>query len=264
VTASLAVAVIVAVSVTVALAGALAFAPAARAQTSATLTPLLSPDRLGARGAVTLRVRFTDSDTIVPIPVRKATLRFSAGLRLEVPRLRSCRGSHLRSIGPRGCPVASALGRGRAVVEAQLGSQTMREAISLRLFLGPLHNLQPTVELYARGHTPFDKRAVLFGSVLTDTAPYGERLVLLIPPIRTMPREPDASIVTFTLRVGAADRGRRRDRNAVHVPLRCPSGGFPVTGEFVYADGSGGDAHAEIPCPGSTKEARRSAKDSSR
>jgi hypothetical protein len=221
----------------------------AQAQTSATLMPLLSPDRLGARGAISVRIQFADPIAVVPAPVRRAFLRFPAGLTLEVPHLRSCSPSRLKALGPSGCPVEAAIGRGHALVAAHLGSQVMTEAISLWLFLGPLRNLQPSVEVLGQGYTPFDKRVVLSGSVVADSAPYGEKLVLSVPPVPTLPLEPDASIVTLSLTVGAADRRRGRDQNTVRVPPRCPVGGFPVAGEFVYADGSGGDARAAIPCP---------------
>jgi hypothetical protein len=219
------------------------------ADTSATITPRLSPDRLGAKGAVSLRVKFTEPSEGVPAAVRRMSLSFPAGLVLELPQLRSCSASRLRARGPMGCPAASALGRGQAVVEAHLGSQTMAESISLWIFLGPLRNLQPTVMILGRGYTPFDERVVFSGSLVADRAPYGERLVMSIPPIATLPLEPDASIVTFSLTVGATKSSREHDRNTVLVPAACPVGGFPVAGELAYADGSNGSTSATIPCP---------------
>lgn len=219
------------------------------AETSATITPQLVPDRLGAKGAVTLRVKFAEPSEGVPTAVRRMSLRFPAGLMLELPRLRSCSASRLRARGPTACPAASALGRGQALVEAHLGSQTMAEDISLWIFLGPLRNLQPTVMILGRGYTPFDERVVFSGSLIADRAPYGERLVMSIPPIATLPLEPDASIVTFTLTVGATKLAGKHDQNTVLVPSACPVGGFPVAGELAYADGSDGSASATIPCP---------------
>jgi hypothetical protein len=176
-------------------------------------------------------------------------LRFPAGLMLDLPHLSSCSPARLRLRSAAGCPTASALGRGYALVEAQPGSQTIAESISLWVFLGPLRNLQPTVVILGRGYTPFDQRVVFSGSLLADRAPYGEQLEMSIPPIATLPLEPDASIVTFSLTVGALRPHRKRDQNTVIVPSRCPLGGFPVAGDFVYADGSAGSARASIPCP---------------
>jgi hypothetical protein len=239
-----------------ALGACVVLATTARAETTATLAPMLYPNRLGAKGAVSVRVSFSTLGALVPAPVRRATLRFPAGLTLEVPHLSSCSASRLRARGAGGCPVRSLVGQGHALAVAYLGSQTMTESIKLWLFLGPLRNLQPTVEVFGRGFTPYDKRVVLSGAVLTDSAPYGERLVLSIPPVVTLPLEPDASIATLSLTVGTTPHRRRHGSNTLRVPDTCPVGGFPLAGEFLYADGSSGTASAAVPCP-STMTARR-------
>ncbi len=232
-----------------ALAACAVLASSVHAETSAVIAPRLFAGGLGTRGAVSFQVRFTDSSKPVPASVRRMVLRFPAGLALDLPHLRSCSPSRLRTHTTNGCPAASALGRGYALVEAQPGSQTIAEHISLWVYLGPLHNLQPTVVVLGRGYTPFDQRIVFSGSLIADRAPYGEALEMSIPPIATLPLEPDASIVTLSLTVGALKPHHERDQNSVIVPSRCPLGGFPVGGDFVYADGSGGSARATIPCP---------------
>jgi hypothetical protein len=227
---------------------ATAFATSAHAVTSATVAAALSPNRLGANGAVSIAIAFSDPAAALPAPVSSATLRFPAGLRLEVPHLRSCSESQLQALGAGACPGASVLGRGHAVVAAYIGSQLVVENVSLWLFLGPLQNLQPTVEVFGEGLSPFAEQVVLDGLVFADAAPYGERLVLTIPPIATVPRAPDASIPTFSLTVGT-NGPERRDRATVHVPKRCPARGFPLVAEFAYADGSSDAVRTAIPCP---------------
>lgn len=237
-------------SATVALSAFVPFAAsAAHAATYATTAAVLSPDRLAVRGAVSIDVDFADTGAAVPSALRRMTLRLPAGFTLDVPHLRSCSAAVLRARGAGGCPAASELGRGRALVAADLGSRPLTESISLRLFLGPLRNLQPSVEIYGQGLTPFDKRVVFAGSVQSDSAPYGERLVVAVPPITTLPREPDASIVELSLTVGAAASRRIAAQNAVVVPSICPAGGFPFAGEFSYADGSTSSTGTTIPCP---------------
>jgi len=221
----------------------------ARAETVATVTPLLSPDRLGATGALSLMVQFADPGAGVPTPVRRSVLRFPAGLTLEVPRLRSCSVSRLRTRGANGCPTESALGRGHALVEAKVGSQLISEDVSLWVFLGPLRNLQPTVEILGQGYTPFDERIVLIGTMLPAGGAYGEALTLSIPPIPTLTLEPDASIVTLSLVIGARVQRKARDANTVRLPASCPQGGFPFAAEFTYADGYSGSSLATVPCP---------------
>jgi hypothetical protein len=206
---------------------------------------VLSPDRPGARSALSLSIGFASSSAAVPAPVRRATLRFPAGFTLEVPHLSSCSAARLQARGPGGCPKDAALGRGYALVEAPVGSQTIAESISLWVFLGPPRNIQPVVEILGQGYTPFDERIVLTGTMLPASGPYGEALTLTIPTIPTLPLEPEASIVTFSLAIGVAARGA----NTVRLPARCPQGGFPFAAEFTYGDGSSSSSLATVPCP---------------
>jgi hypothetical protein len=222
---------------------------AAQAAISATIAPSLLPDRLGAKGALVLTIRFTGDESEAPSPMRRAVLRFPAGLGIEIPHLRSCSTARLRARGPSGCPIQSLLGRGHARAEAQAGSQIISEDISLWLFVGPFHNLEPTFEILGQGYTPFDERVVLTGTVLPDAPPYGEDLVLSVPSIPTLPLEPDASIVRMSLIVGTSKPRDPRNANTVVVPRRCPPGGFPFAADFTYADGSIGNAISAAPCP---------------
>jgi hypothetical protein len=228
-------------------------AAATTSTTSATIAPSLSPYRLGAKGALTVTISYAGGELGLPSPVRRSVLRFPAGLTLEIPKLHSCAPARLQARGARGCPPQSLIGHGHALVEGHLGSQTITEDVALSAFLGPPQNLQPTFEILAEGTTPIGEQVVFGGTMLPDRAPYGEELTMSIPPIQTLPDWPDASIVNFSLTVGASARHRRRDANNVIVPSRCPAGGFPFAAEFTYADGSSGSTLATVPCPRSER-----------
>ncbi|HXC24160.1 MAG TPA: hypothetical protein VNU28_06215 [Solirubrobacteraceae bacterium] len=217
--------------------------------TSATITPTLSADRLRARVSLTIGVHFSGGELGVPSPLRHAVLRLPAGMSLEVPSLRACSGARLQARGLSGCPARSRLGAGKALVEARAGSQTILEKVALWAFIGPPQNLQPTFEILALGYTPLQERVVLGGTVLSGSAPYGEALEMSIPPIATLPGSPEASILAFSLTVGAGQAGRGRDRDAILTPPTCPPGGFPFAADFTYADGTGSETLARIPCP---------------
>jgi hypothetical protein len=184
----------------------------------------------------------------VPPPLRSSILRLPAELGIEIPHLQSCEPERLRLLGPHGCPAQSRLGVGRALVRAPLGSQPLGESVSLWVFLGPLHDLQPTFEILAQGYTPFDERVVVSGTVLPDNPPYGEDLVLPVPAIPTLPLEPAAAIASMSLTIGSRRRSAHESNTAVE-PSRCPPGGFPFAAELTYADGSMQDASATTPCP---------------
>jgi hypothetical protein len=134
-------------------------------------------------------------------------------------------------------------------MEVHAGTENITEDAALWAFLGPPKNLQPTFEILAQGYTPVDERMTLDGIVLPGQAPYGEQLVMSIPPIPTLVYEPDASIITFSLTIGASKARRTHDVTTVLVPASCPAGGFPFAAEFTYADGVTGNALATTPCP---------------
>jgi hypothetical protein len=230
--------------------GAIASA-GAQGSGTATIAPSLLPDRLNAKGELRLTVSFGEGlSGGVPAPMRRAVLRFPAGLGIEIPHLRSCAIARLRARGPSGCSPQSELGRGHALAEAIAGSQLITENISLWLFLGPFHNLEPGFEIFGQGITPFDERIVLSGTVVPDHPPYGEDLVLSVPAIPTVPLEPDASIASMSLTVGTNRSPHPSQANTIVVPPSCPAGGFPFAAEITYANGSSSSASAHATCPG--------------
>jgi hypothetical protein len=234
---------VVALSICAGLAGT------AHAENFASITPSLSPNRLHAKAALTFTMRLSGSQFGVAAPLSRSVVRLPAGMTLDVPHLSSCTAARLRARGPSGCPAQSELGRGHALVEVHAGTENITEEAELWAFLGPPNNLQPTFEILAQGYTPIDERKVLAGSVLPASPPYGEELQMSIPPIPTLMFEPDASIATFALTIGARVRHGKHSANAVLTPSTCPAGGFPFAAEFTYADGSVGAALATTPCP---------------
>lgn len=227
-----------------------ALAPAARAQTTLTIAPTLLPERLGAKAALRFTVRYTEAMSGVPVPVRHVIVRFPAGMSISVPSLHSCSVARLRAHGAGGCTGQSLLGTGQALAEIHFGALIETEDVSLRLYLGPPDNLTPTFAILAQGYTPLERRFVFTGAVSEAAAPYGEELVMSIPPVPTLVLAPDASVARLTLTVGQARRGSRGSKNvAVTVPRRCPAGGFPFAVESTYADGTSSLSTTEVPCP---------------
>ncbi len=232
--------------------------PAQAAGTFSILTSSFSPDRLGARGALSFSIRYGDGEpdvvspmgqTRVPSAVRRLVVRFPAGMGLDIPTLSGCNAARLRAHGPRACPPASRVGGGHAITEVHAGTQILSEHITLSAFVGPLRNGQPTLEVLAQGYSPLGEQLVFMGEMLFVKAPYGEELVIRIPPIPTLPEAPDASPVLFSLTLGVSKRQRSPLTNTVIVPSSCPAGGFPFASESTYADGSTGSAVATVLCP---------------
>jgi hypothetical protein len=217
--------------------------------TSASIAPSLSPDRRRARATLTLSIDYSGGEAGLPSPVRKAILGLPAGLSLNIPVLRSCNAEVLLEHGVSGCPAQSLIGTGSATALFDLGSQPVVEHVQLWAFLGPLRNLQPTFEILGEGFKPLGRAMVLAATALPAHAPYGEELSMSIPPLSTVPGQPDASITNFSLTIGIGARKRTRASATVVVPTHCPRGGLPFSAAFTYASGAQDNALAKIPCP---------------
>lgn len=230
---------------------------AAPEATTAALTPTLSPDRPGAKGTLTLAVQYTGGEQGVPSPVHHTVLSLPEGLTLEVPSLRSCSAARLRARGPKGCPPQSLVGRGHALAEALAGSTVIEEQVALWAFIGPPQGNNPTLELLGEGSTPVPAQVVITGTVVPAHAPYGEQLVIPVPPVLSLPSVSETSLANITLTLGTAGPHPARSANTVVVP-RCPAGGWPFAAAFSYADGSSSNTVARQPCPAKVKRRTRS------
>jgi hypothetical protein len=236
--------------VALAIVAAACAASAAHAQeTVAAIRPSFSPDRLGARTAVTFGIHFAGGEEGVPAPVRKAVVQVPAGLGVELPSTLGCTVAHLQAHGASGCPPRSQIGSGHALMAVRTGAQVTREAATLWAFLGPLEGGQPTIQILGQGYTPIERRVAFSLRLEPDRAPFWAKLVALVPPIPTIPLEPDASAVNFSLTIGTTGRSRKPGTIGIFVPSHCPAGGFPWAAEFTYADGSTDNTTATIPCP---------------
>ncbi len=217
--------------------------------TTATIRPSFSPDKLGAKAAFTFTVHFAGGELGVPSPVRRAVVHFPAGLTLDVPKLKSCSKARLQARGARGCPAQSQIGTGRALADVHAGSSVESEEAAISVFVGPPQGANPTIEILGQGYSPLDERVVITATALLDNPPYGEKLVMSVPAIPTIPLEPNASAVSFSVTVGGKAARKHHNPNTVLLPTSCPTGGFPFAAEFTYENGFTSTSAATVPCP---------------
>jgi hypothetical protein len=212
-----------------------------------------TPDRLGAPTAMRMTFRYTGPAHTVPAPVRRVVVHLPEGLGIYPPHgSRTCSAARLQARGPAGCPAFAEVGTGSAQVGAHLGTLNLSENATLTAWAGPEQDGNPTLEIAGQGLSPLEERVVMSGVLLPDSLPYGMEMVMTIPPVPTLPTEPDASLLNFSLTVGSTHRGRHTapgGAELIRVPRTCPAGGFPFAATFSYANGTTGTAHARVPCP---------------
>jgi hypothetical protein len=219
----------------------------AQAATVSSLTPSFSPDRLGVGTALTVGIDYSNQQGGIPAPVSHAVLHLPAGMSIDLHGVGICPKSRLEKNAGRGCPASSKIGAGSALMGAHLGSLNMDESATLTAWRGPNREGLPTLEIAGQGLSPLSERVVLVGVLQPDHSPYGQELTLSIPPIPTLPTEPDASTLRFLLTVGSAHGARGGGQ--LRVPRACPAEGFPFAVDFTYADGSTSSSAATAPCP---------------
>ena len=208
-----------------------------------------SPERPGARGALTLDLRIGGSEEDeLPPPLRTLTVHLPSGLAFDLGGASTCAAKSLRH-GPGGCPARSLVGRGSAVMEVHAGSQSIPEDAQVWAFRAPDRGGHLAFTILTRGFTPLDEQTIWSATLLADRAPYGSRLVISIPPIPTVMYEPDASVISLSLTVGAGAHGRHPTAAAVTVPRHCPPGGLPFAADFGFEGGLSAAATVENTCP---------------
>jgi hypothetical protein len=222
-------------------------ATVAQAATVASVKPSFSPDRVGATSAFTLALSFSGEQQRVPAPVKTSVVHLPRGLGISLRGVGVCPLAQLRHHGPSACPASSLVGSGHSLMEAELGALVITENATLRAFRGPDRGGRSVLEISGQGLTPLVERVTFAGVLAPDSAPYGTKLEMSIPPIPTLPTEPDASTVKFSLTLGgSSSAGHHPD--LVRVPSTCPAGGFPFAADFAFSDGSNTSASAQAPC----------------
>ncbi len=223
-----------------------ALPPGAQAATVASITPSFAPDRVGASTALSLTIQFSNQEGGIPAPVSHAVVHLPAGLGIDERSFGVCPAARLEKQLGRGCPASSRIGKGSALVGAHLGAINLHENASLTAWRGPNAGGRPTLEILGEGLSPLEEHVVLKGVLETDHAPYGQKLTMTVPPIPTLPLEPNASSLRFSLTVGA---GSGRLGKLIHTPSSCPAGGFRFGADFGYADGGTSSTTATARCP---------------
>jgi hypothetical protein len=210
--------------------------------TASALTPSFSPNRLGAPAALTLKIDYTGAPHRVPAPVTHTLVHLPAGTTFNLQGVATCPRGRANSGS---CPASSRVGVGSTVAIAHLGSQTLTENATVNAYRGANQGGHPTLLISSQGLTPLIERVLITGVLQRDRPPYGAELAMSIPPIPTLPTEPNASIFHFTLTIG----GGHGARGVVRVPRSCPASGFPFGADFTFAGGSTSSVATTARCP---------------
>jgi len=240
---------------TIAVWASLAFAATAAAAPRVTFQATAIPipgfpgtgDILGAGAEVEVQVTISGTEYGgFPSPLVGLTIYSPRGVELTSRGFGSCAPSALEADGPSGCPSSSRAGpTGEGLGVVSFGGERVDEKVSIQSFFAPTGGLT----FYVLGRTPTFFEVLEKGYWTTASAPYGQKLVVEVPLVETVPGADDASILSFKVKVGAAYKRGKRTVSYITLPESCPKAGAPLQAELKFMNGETVTVAYRQPCP---------------
>ena len=212
---------------------ALAVAGIAYAAVNVTFSATLSPNKANKPTALNVNVGSTDTTPgALQPPIMNRIVMKLAGGKYNASKFPRCKLASLQAKGPKGCPSGSKIGTGtgiglaRPVVEDPVNGK-------LTIFNGAKVGGRDTVLVYV--FPDLGPTFVSVGKVIKTGSKY--KLDFNIPPIKTLPNAPDASVTSVKTKT-PVKRIRKGSRKyyLVIAPARC-SGTWKGSGTFYFANG---------------------------
>jgi hypothetical protein len=180
-----------------------------------------------------LKVHIASSDPAAPQPpiMNRIVIKLNAGGKFNGSKFPKCSLTALQSKGPSGCPKGSKIGSGTGVGYAK---PVVTDPVSGKLtifnggnqvFVFVLPDLGPTF--------------VSVGRIIHKRdGPFDYTLDFKIPPIKTLPSAPDASVGTVDTNTPKKTIKKGKKKYALIVtPKKC-TGSWKAEGDFYFQDGT--------------------------
>jgi hypothetical protein len=202
---------------------------------------------LGAPTAVEVQVTISGTEYGgFPSPLTGLNLYSPAGFGVSSAGFPTCAPSVLQASGPRACPKKSTAGPpGVGLGVVAFGGERVPESVSIQEFFAPGNSLS----FYVEGNTPASFQILEKAHWITTGAPFGTEVLVEVPLVETVPGGPDASVISFKVKVGAAHRKGKKTVSFLTQPKKCPRGGFPVKLELKFLSGETVTVSYAAPCP---------------
>jgi hypothetical protein len=204
-------------------------------------------DALGAGAEVEVQVTISGSEYGgYPSPLTGINLYSPSGSRITPAGFATCADSVLDTEGGAGCPKRSSAGPpGVGLGVVAFGGQPVPEKVSIESFFAPGGELTFLVE----GRTPSYFQVLEKAHWVDASAPFAQEVIVEVPLVETTPGGNDASVTSFTVKVGAAYRRGGKVVSYFTQPKKCPRGGFPVKLEMKFLSGEATTVLEDVPCP---------------
>jgi hypothetical protein len=208
----------------------LALASLAYGAAQVAFTASVSPNK--ANKSAGLKIKIVSSDPAAPQPqiMDRITIKLNAGGKFNGSKFPKCNLTALNSKGPKGCPSGSKIGSGTGVGYAKpVVTDPVQAKLTIfnggsKIFVYVFPDLGPTF--------------VTQGNIIhKKDGPYDYTLDFKIPPIKTLPSAPDASVGTVDTTTNKKTIKKGKKKIALIVtPKKC-KGTWKAEGDFHFLTG---------------------------
>ena len=235
----------------------LVLAAVAPGQIIQTFNVKVSP-RVAAK-PITLRVSETTREDAAPQPppMTRQVIYLQRGGKFNGRRFRKCRLARLQARGPKGCPRKSKIGTGRGTGSAKPILDNVNG--KLTLFNGRRKNGRDRVFVFVQ--PDIGPTFVSVGTIKRRKGRYGHVLDFTIPPIKTLPGAPDASVTSVRTKTPRKRITKKRKRGGkkryylIRAPRKCHRY-WRAKARFYYADGQTKTVNTKLRCKKPRKSRR--------
>ena len=213
--------------------GALAVTGAAYAAVTVTFSATMKPSTANKPAALSVDIRSNDPAAEQPPIMNRIVIKFDKGGKFDAKRFKRCQLAALQARGPNGCPSGSKIGTGSGVGMAK---PVVTDPVNakLTLFNGAKVGGKDTVLVYV-----FPDLGPTFVSVGKISKPGGRyTLDFNIPPIKTLPSAPDASVVSVKTKTPVKKVTQKKKKYyLIMSPKTCKGGTWKGSGKFYFTTG---------------------------
>jgi len=211
--------------------GALVLAQVAFGAVTVAFNASVNPNKANKPAGLKVKIAASDPAADQPPIMNRIVIKLNAGGKFNGSKFPKCSLSALQSKGPSGCPKGSKIGSGTGVGYAR---PVVTDPVSAKLtifnggsqvFVFVLPDLGPTF--------------VTVGKIIhKKDGPYDYTLDFNIPPIKTLPSAPDASVGTVNTNTPKKiiKKGKKK-YSLIVTPKKC-TGTWKAEGDFYFATGA--------------------------
>jgi hypothetical protein len=210
----------------------LVLAGAAYAAVTVSFKASVSPSKAGKPTALSVNILSSDPAATQPPIMSRIVIKLDGSAKFNPSKFKRCKLTSLQAKGPKGCSSKSKIGTGNGIGMAQ---PVVTDPVNakLTLFNGTRQSGRDTVLVYV--FPDLGPTFVVVGKISKSGGKYV--LDFSVPPIKTLPSAPDASVVSVKTKtpVKRVRKGHRK-YYLITAPKRC-KGSWKGSGTFYFRTG---------------------------